>query len=121
MSTRTQRLATILAIGGLSLLGAGAASAQQAAWNGGGTEAVGSSTSPAAVGALSRDAVYNEAVTAAHTTSSEAVGQSTGAPAMVSTISPEAVSAGAVAAAHPTTTEATGQSTVLPLPGSATQ
>lgn len=117
MSTRIQRIAAWLALGGLAACGSIAASAQ-AAWNGGGTEAVGQSTSAPMPGStVSSTEVYNGAVAAAHASGTEAIGQSTGAPAMASKVSDTDVYNGAVAAAHPSGTEAIGQSTSLPMPG----
>lgn len=117
MSTRTQRIAAILALGGLAAFGSATASAQ-AAWDGGGSEAVGQSTSaPMLSSTVSSTEVYNGAVAAAHASGTEAIGQSTGAPAMVSKVSDTDVYSGAVAAAHPSGTEAIGQSTAMPMPG----
>ncbi|VTU22081.1 MULTISPECIES: hypothetical protein [unclassified Variovorax] len=61
------------------------------------------------------DEVYKGAVSAAHPSGTEAIGQSTGAPMMNSTISSDEVSQGAAAAAHPAGTEAIGQSTAAPM------
>jgi hypothetical protein len=61
------------------------------------------------------DQIYQGAVSAAHPTGTEAIGQSTGAPMMNSTISDEEVYKGAAGAAHPMGTEAIGQSTGAPM------
>ncbi|CAN5480834.1 hypothetical protein BH10PSE18_BH10PSE18_40880 [soil metagenome] len=108
----------ILAIGALAFaatLGSAAASAQ--AWNGGGSEAIGQSTSQALLNStMSSDEVQATAVAAAHPTGTEATGQSTSMVMPASNISSDDVYKGAFAASHPTGTEALGQSTSLPRP-----
>lgn len=119
MTIRTQRLAAVLALAGFASLGATAASAQ-AAWNGGGSEAIGQSTSaPMMQSSESNPAVYNGAVAAAHPDGTEAVGQSTAMPMPTSNSTmADDVYKGAYAASHASGTEAIGQSTALPMVGS---
>ena len=115
MQTRTHRVAALLALAGIATLGATAACAQ-AAWDGGGTEAIGQSTSPPmASSAASDPEVYNGAVAAAHATGTEAIGQSTATPMPVSSMSADEAYKGAYEAAHASGTEAIGQSTALPM------
>jgi hypothetical protein len=115
MRTHTQHLAAVLAVGALAACGAGSALAED--WNGGGSEAVGQSTSaPLVHSTVSSTEVYNGAMAAARPAGTEATGQSTSAPAMASQVSNDEVYAGAVAAAHPSGTEAVGQSTAMPMP-----
>lgn len=107
-----------LVIGAFAVLAAFGSAAASAAdhWNGGGTEAVGQSTSMPAMSstAASRE-VDQGAMAAARPSGTEAIGQSTSAPAMLSKVSNPNVYAGAVAAAHPSGTEAIGQSTSMPM------
>lgn len=108
----------ILAIGALAFaatVGSAAASAQ--AWNGGGSEAIGQSTSQALLNStMSSDEVQASAVAAAHPTGTEATGQSTSMVMPASNISSDEVYKGAFAASHPTGTEAIGQSTAIAMP-----
>lgn len=84
--------------------------------------AFGSCFALAALGSVAANAqnsysegVYQGAVSAAHASGTEAVGQSTAAPAMNSSVSDDEVYKGAVAAARPEGTEAVGQSTGAPM------
>lgn len=117
MRISTRPLAAVLMAGGLTVLGSSAVLAQSA-WNGGGSEAIGQSTSlPLPAGAVSSDEVAAGAVAASHPAGTEAVGQSTSTPAMISQVSDTEVYNGAVATAHTSGAEALGQSTALPMPG----
>ena len=111
-STRLLALGTFAAI---TAFGSAAASAQTAKWDGGGSEAIGQSTSMSIEGTTSSDEVNKGAMAAARPTGTEALGQSTSLPMPNGSISSDEVYKGAVLAAHPSGTEAPGQSTSLPM------
>ncbi|MDB5827777.1 MAG: hypothetical protein JWQ73_1997 [Variovorax sp.] len=109
------RLLALGAFAAVTALGSVAASAQTAAWNGGGSEAIGQSTSMSIAGTASSEEVNKGAMAAARPTGTEATGQSTAMPMPTGNTSSDEVYKGAVLAAHPSGTEAIGQSTALPM------
>lgn len=111
-STRFMALGAIAAV---TAFGSVAASAQTAKWDGGGSEAIGQSTSMSIEGTASSDEVTKGAMAAARPTDTEARGQSTSMPMPAGGISSDEVYKGAVLASHPSGTEALGQSTSLPM------
>ena len=111
-STRFLALGAIAAV---TAFGSAAASAQTAKWDGGGSEAIGQSTSMSIEGTASSDEVTKGAMAAARPTDTEARGQSTSMPMPAGSISSDEVYKGAVLASHPSGTEALGQSTSLPM------
>ena len=112
------KLFAVTTLAAFAAFGSAAASAED--WNGGGTEAIGQSTSlSATVGNVSSDEVNAGAMAAARPSGTEATGQSTAMP--MPTSSPTAADEAyrdAVAASHASGTEAIGQSTAMPMPRS---
>ena|ERR1700712_4409503 len=109
-STRFLALGAFAAV---TVFGSVTASAQTAKWDGGGSEAIGQSTSMSIEGTASSDEVSKGAMAAARPSGTEAMGQSTSMPMPSGGVSSDEVYKGAVLAAHPSGTEAPGQSTSL--------
>jgi hypothetical protein len=113
--TAHTRILSLSALALVASLGSAVASAQ--AWNGGGSESIGQSTSPAMLNStVSSEEVLAGAMAAARPTGTESIGQSTAMPARTSNVSRDEVYQGAVAASHQSGTESIGQSTAMPMP-----